>query len=436
VRIVYITAGAAGMYCGTCFRDNTLATELIARGHDVLLVPLYTPTLTDEPNVSQKRVFFGGISVYLQQHSSLFRHTPWIVDRLWEAPPLLKAASKRSIAVDPKMLGELTISMLKGEEGNQRKELAKLLHWLRTEVPPDIVALQSSLFVGLAGPIRRALGVPVCCMLAGEDLFLDGLPPRYRDEALALIRQHAGGVDCFVAVSDFYRTAMAARLGIPRDRIDVAPLGISVTGLDPAPRPRGGVFTVGYFARVAPEKGLHVLADAYRLLRERTKGQAARLEAAGYLGPEHRGYLAAIEAQMREWGLAGEFTYRGAPERSEKIAFLRRADVFSVPATYDEPKGMSVLEAMACGVPVVQPRRGTFVEIVEKTGGGLLVPPDDPARLAGALHDVWRDPAGAAAMGGRGARGVRQHFHAGVMAERVLATFERVRAGERGGVLV
>jgi glycosyltransferase involved in cell wall biosynthesis len=229
---------------------------------------------------------------------------------------------------------------------------------------------------------------------------------------------------------------MSARLGIPRDRIDVAPLGISVTGLEPAPRPRGDVFTVGYFARVAPEKGLHVLAGAYRLLRERTKGQPARLQAAGYLGPEHRAYLAAIEAQMREWGLGGEFAYRGAPERSEKIAFLRRADVFSVPATYDEPKGMSVLEAMACGVPVVQPRRGTFVEIVEKTGGGLLVPPDDAASLAAALHDVWRDPDRAAAMGERGARGVRQHFHAGVMADRVLAAFERVRAGERGGVLV
>ena len=70
MKILSITAGAGDMYCGSCLRDNALAAELIARGHDVTLLPFYTPTLTDEPNVSAgSRVFFGGISVYLQQHS-------------------------------------------------------------------------------------------------------------------------------------------------------------------------------------------------------------------------------------------------------------------------------------------------------------------------------------------------------------------------------
>jgi spore coat polysaccharide biosynthesis predicted glycosyltransferase SpsG len=80
MRILFVAAGAAGMYCGSCLRDNALAAELKARGHDVLLVPLYTPLLTDEPNVSEERVFFGGISVYLQQHAAIFRNTPSVVD--------------------------------------------------------------------------------------------------------------------------------------------------------------------------------------------------------------------------------------------------------------------------------------------------------------------------------------------------------------------
>lgn len=67
MKLLSITAGAANMYCGSCLRDNALAAELIARGHDVMLVPLYTPTRTDEPNVSDRHVFFGGVSVYLQQ---------------------------------------------------------------------------------------------------------------------------------------------------------------------------------------------------------------------------------------------------------------------------------------------------------------------------------------------------------------------------------
>ena len=187
MKILFLTAGAASMYCGSCLRDNALAAELIAQGHDVILLPLYTPTLTDEPNVSAGRVFFGGISVYLEQKLALFRSSPRFVDQLWDSMFALRAASKSSIATSPRMLGELTVSMLKGEEGHQRKEFAKLLDWLGTEPPPDVVNLPNSLLIGLAAPLKRALGRPIACTLQGEDLFLEGLPEPYRAESLALI---------------------------------------------------------------------------------------------------------------------------------------------------------------------------------------------------------------------------------------------------------
>ena len=76
MKILAITAGAAQMYCGSCIRDNALAAELKSQGHDVILLPIYTPTLTDEPNVSEDKVFFGGISVYLEQHSALLPQDP------------------------------------------------------------------------------------------------------------------------------------------------------------------------------------------------------------------------------------------------------------------------------------------------------------------------------------------------------------------------
>src|SRR3954463_3523928 len=145
MRILSITAGAAGMYCGSCLRDNALAAELIAEGHDVILLPLYTPTLTDETNVSANKVFFGGISVYLEQKMPLFRKLPPFLDRLWDSAYALRAASKSSIPTSPQMLGELTVSMLRGEHGNQRKEFDKLIEWLRHEPPPDVVNLPNSL---------------------------------------------------------------------------------------------------------------------------------------------------------------------------------------------------------------------------------------------------------------------------------------------------
>ncbi len=423
MRILYITAGAANMYCGSCLRDNALAAEMIARGHEVTLVPIYTPTLTDEQNVSQHKIFFGGISVYLQQYVSLFRKSPWLFDRLWDSASMLKLAARRSIPTSPKLLGELTVSMLKGEDGNQRKELLKMLDWLRREPLPDVISLPYTLLIGLARPLREALGRPVYCTLQGEDLFLEGLHEPYRSEALALIHAGVRHVDAFIAVSEYYAEFMPKYLGIPVDKMRVVPLGINLNGYEARPPGRREPFTIGYFARVAPEKGLHMLAEAYRHLRAREDFPAARLEVAGYLDAEHKGYLDGITRQMKEWGLEGEFHYRGVLDRQEKIDFLRRLDVLSVPATYDEPKGIFLLEAMACGVPVVQPRRGAFTEIVETTKGGLLVEADNPESLASGIFELYQNPQLAETLGAGGFRGVREHYSVARMADGALEVY-------------
>ena len=272
------------MYCGSCLRDNALATELISRGHDVTLLPVYTPTLTDEPNVSGDRVFFGGISVYLEQYVPLFRKTPRWLDRLWDSTSMLQLASKRSISTSPKMLGEMTVSMLKGESGFQRKEIAKLLDWLKDEGSPDVISLPYTLLLGMARPIKEALGRPIVCTLQGEDLFLDGLQEPYQSQAKNLIRANIEYVDAFIAVSEYYGKFMPEYLGIPEEKIRVVPLGINLNGYEPRVearvRERSEPFTVGFFARIAPEKGLHVLADAYRRMRQSGDLADARLEAA------------------------------------------------------------------------------------------------------------------------------------------------------------
>ncbi|HVH25411.1 MAG TPA: glycosyltransferase family 4 protein [Vicinamibacterales bacterium] len=422
MRILSITAGAAGMYCGSCFRDNALARELLARGHEVTLLPVYTPTRTDEPNVSRDRVLFGGISVYLQQHSSLFRRTPWLLDRLWDAPAVIKAFANRAVSTDARLLGDMTISMLQGTDGVLRKEFDKLVDWVRNEPLPDVVNLPNSLLVGMAAPLGDALERPVCCTLQGEELFLNGLTAPYRDRAVALIREQARSVDRFIAVSRYCATFMSDLLEIPPARIDVVPLGIRMDGYE---RPSGSddVFRVGYFARVAPEKGLRVLADAYVRFRRRIGVARVRLEAAGYLARAHEPYLGEVRQVLQQAGLSDEFSYAGAVDRAGKLNFLRGLDVLSVPATYDEPKGMFLLEAMASGVPVVQPRRGGFVEIVEKTGGGLLVDPDSPDALADALYRLWSDRSVLRTLSSRAFEGVRAHYTIEQSATRLLEVY-------------
>lgn len=431
MQILYITAGAAGMYCGSCLRDNALAAELIKQGHNVTLLPLYTPPLTDEPNVSSKKVFFGGISVYLEQRSAIFRHTPRWLDKIWDSQFALKAASKRSIAVDPDSLSDLTISILKGAEGHQSKEIDKFIDWLKTQPAPDVIDMQNSMLIGLARPIKEATGRPVCCTLQGEDLFLDGMREPYHSQALALIHEHAKYVDAFIAVSGYYADFMAGYLGIPREKIHVVPLGINLKDYEPMTvphRPRdNGRFTVGYFARVAPEKGLHTLAEAYRLLRKRDDFPPARLEVAGYLAPEHKGYLREIERAMRDAGLSGEFHYHGALEREAKLRFLQKLDVLSMPTTYAEPKGLSALEAMASGVPVAQPDWGSLPEVIERTGGGVLFEPNDATSLAEAIYWLWKNPEEANDFAKRGAAGVREHYSVSLMASRALEVYANLQ---------
>ena len=429
MRILSITAGAAGMYCGSCFRDNALAAALLAAGHEVTLLPVYTPTRTDETNVSDPHVLFGGISVYLEQHWALFRRTPTWLDRLWDAPGVIRRLASRASSTDATLLGDLTVSMLEGRDGVLRKEFDKLADWVRHEPVPDMINLPNSLLVSMAGPLKAELRRPVCCTLQGEELFLASLLPQYRERSMELIRGHLSQVDRFIAVSDFEKGYMGRMLGIPEERIDVVPLGINVEGYSPH-RPRGDVFRVGYFARVAPEKGLRELAEAYVALRRRTPETPMRLEAAGYLASTHKPYLRDVRRVLEAAGLDHEFSYRGELDRAAKLAFLGGLDVLSVPATYDEPKGMFLLEAMASGVPVVQPRRGGFVEVIERTGGGLLVEADERDALVDGLQTVLQNRSLAERLGRSGYEGVRTNYTVEREAGRLIEVYQDVLRAE------
>jgi glycosyltransferase involved in cell wall biosynthesis len=397
-----------------------------------MLIPTYTPTVTDEPNVSEPHVYFGGVSVQLEQSAAFFRRAPRWLDRLWDAPAVLRLLSRVSIRTSPETLGALAVSMLRGEEGYQRKEFQKLVDGLRALPPPDVVSLPNSLLIAAAAPLRRTLGAPICCTLQGEDLFLEGLREPYRSEALVLIRRHVASVDAFIAVSDYGARFMAGYLGIPPEKMRVVPLGINLAGYGHAPRDPARPFTIGYFARVTPEKSLHTLCEAYRLLRRERGLPASRLEAAGYLGAEYRGYLRDIEGRMRAWGLSGEFRYHGTLSREQKVRFLQSLDVLSVPSSYAEPKGIYLLEAMACGVPFVQPRHGAFPEIAARTGGGLLFDPNETAGLADALQALWQDAARREALGRKGYEAVHQHFSVARMAADTLGVYQRVVEDARG----
>jgi len=406
-------------------RDNTLASALQAQGRDVLLVPLHTPIRTDEDDVSEGCVLYGGINVYLQQKSALFRRLPPLLDRALDSPALLRRVARGVDGCSPEELGAMTLSMLRGQDGAQRKELTRLIRWLaRRRV--DLVNLPNAMFLGAAAAIRKALNVPVFCTLTGEDLFLDSLPPAWRTQTIDLIRRHAETVDAFVAVSGYYASVAERQFGIPPDRLHVVPLGIRVDD-QPAPAaPPPEPFTIGYLARICPEKGLHVLCGAFRLLRKASR--PCRLRIAGYLPHSSGAYLQALLNELNEGQPPGAVEHVADLDRAGKLQFLRSLHVLSVPTVYREAKGLYVLEALAAGVPVVQPDHGAFPEVITATGGGLLFKPEDAEALADSIVRLMEDPALRQKLGQQGRAAVLESYTAERMAERTWKLYEQYAA--------
>jgi glycosyltransferase involved in cell wall biosynthesis len=415
------------MYCGSCLHDNTLAAELKRQGEDVVLVPIYTPIRTDEIDVSLPRVFFGGINVYLQQKWSLFRRTPRWLDKLLDHPALLRLVSGRASSVNPVALGDLTVSMLRGEEGNQRKELEKLVDWLLDEVRPDVVHLSNSMMLGLARMIAERCGPPVVCSLSGEDIFLEKLPSPHYEQARELLRERAGDVQAFVALNNYFANYMSEYLDVPRERVHAIPHGLNLVGHGkPQEKPNYAPRRIGYLARICADKGLHLLVEACELLVERPGLPHFELHVAGFLGTSDRAYFREIESRMSRGKLAGKFHYHGEPNRAEKIAFLQTLDVFSTPTVYPESKGLPALEALANGVPVVLPHHGSFPEIVAATRGGVLFEPHNPQDLTDKLADILQNPGAALELGEKGRLAVHREFHAEKMAEQTKRLYDQL----------
>ena len=426
MHLAIVTAGGAGMFCGSCMHDNTWARALMRAGHEVSLIPTYTPIRVDEDDASARRVFFGGINVYGRYRwPRAWSRLPRPVTRWLDAPWLLQLAGRLGVSNDAADLGALTLAMLDGEAGPHRREIDELVQFLANDLKPDAILFSNALLVGSLRALKQEYDGPVLCVLQGDDIFLQALPEPYRRRAIDQIAGRAQHFDAFITHSHYYRGFMSGYLRLPSEKFALVPLGIDVAGHNGRPERRGNPrFTIGYFARICPEKGLHQLVEAFRLVHARHP--ATVLRAGGYLGPRDACYLAGICRAARDLGDA--FQYVGSPStHAEKVAFLSSLDALSVPTVYHEPKGLYILEALANGTPVVQPRHGAFPELVETTGGGVLTGPGDPAALADAREELIQDDARRLRLAHSGHVNVRLHYRPEAMVGATLAALEQAR---------
>ena len=422
MNIVLLTPGTGSYHCGVCMRDNALAKELHRQGHRALLLPMYLPLTLDEEAASPGApIFFGGVSTYLRETFPMLRRMPRWMDRMLSARWILKMLAGRAAAkTGGPEVAAMTLSMLRGEEGNQAGELRELIAWLKGAfdgAPPDAVWLSTALQAGLARSLREELGVPILGFLQGEDTFLDGLGSR-APEVWALLAERMKDADVWVAPSRYFAEQMAARLQWSRAEMEramrVIPNGIAMEDFEAEPEQPRGVPTIGYLARFVPGKGIGVLVDAFIILKKRNTIAGLRLRCAGSMTDGDARYVDTLRTKLVAAGCAGDVEFMPNVSREEKVRFLRSLDVFSVPATASEAFGLYVIEALAAGVPVVQPRAWAFPEITGEKCGVLFEPGKNAESaalaLADALGEILCDPDRARALGAA-ARGLaREKF--------------------------
>lgn len=432
MNIVQITPGAGAMYCGNCFRDNALVAALRRQGHSALMIPLYLPLTLDEEDQSRGTpIFYNGVNVYLEQKSSWFRGAPAWVRRLSGAPGLLKWASGRAAKTRAADLGDITLSMLRGEEGNQARELAELIAFLKTQPRPDIICLSNALLAGLARRLKSELRAPIACVLQGEDTFLDALPESHKARAWRTLTERCADIDLFIPPTQYFAKRMGERLRLPENRVRVIPDGINLAGYGNAAETKSEIPsparpTLGFFARMCREKGLDTLVEAFIVLKERDRVKNLKLKVGGGCGPADEPFVNSLRERLKAKVFHDEAEFFPNVDRAAKQEFLSSLSVFSVPALYGEAFGLYVIEALASGVPVVQPRHAAFPELVELSGGGALCEPGSPQALADAIEPLLLDPARASALGAAGRKSVGEKFSADQMARETIRAFAEV----------
>lgn len=411
MQIVHIVPGSGGsFYCGNCLRDSTHVESLKKAGLGVVKIPMYLPIFSDEHDLEEIPVFYGAISLYLKHAFPLLRKAPGWLDKILNSGPALKFAARMAGSTNPKGLEDMTTSMLLGEEGEQKKELDHLVDWIAEHCKADVIHLSNALLLGLARRIKEKLDVLVVCSLQDEDTWVNAMDDNFRIKTWALMRERAKDIDAFFAVSEYYAEEMKEQLAIPGDKlfthhICVDPDDYFYTNSSSKGR------VIGYISRMSRENGLEILVDAFiRLKQLEDMKDTTLMITGGNTGDDNR-YIRNIRQKIHAAGIQQDVIFHKDFEGEGRHEFFRKVSMISVPVLEGEAFGLYLIEAMASGVPVVQPALGAFPEIIKKSGGGITYFPNEPSQLTESLAGLLRDPGKLEKLSSTGRKGVEKHFN-------------------------
>ena len=425
MQIVHIVPGSGGsFYCGNCLRDSEYIQGLKRAGVEVIKVPMYLPIFADEHDIEEVPVFYGAISIYLKHAIPILRNAPTWVDKILNSAPALKFAAGMAGSTNPKGLEDMTISMLLGESGEQKKELDHMVDWLEEHCHADVIHLSNALLIGLARRIKERLNVKVICTLQDEDVWVNAMDEDLKIKTCNLIKEPAKDVDAFFAVSSYYAKAMQPVLDIPDEKLFTHHITIDpvdYTYQNTAEKP----LNIGYISRMCESNGLEVLVDAFILLKKDPQWKDVKLILTGGSTGENDKFVKSIKKKIKQSGLEPEVEFHKDFEDG-RHEFFKKVSMISVPVLEGEAFGLYLLESMASGVPVVQPALGAFPEIIEKSGGGMIYQPNTPEKLNMALSALLGDRKKLNRLSEVGRQGVEQKFNVHQQAKDIVNIYNAI----------
>ena len=431
LKIAHIIPGSGGsFYCGNCLRDSKLFDSFREQGHEAIKIPMYLPLFSHDPDQGMTPVFYGAVSLYLKEVFPLLRRAPKWVDRLLNARPVLRFAARQANSTRASGLEDMTVSMLMGEHGRQREELEEMVHWLETHFKPDVIHISNALLLGLAHMLRERLGVPVLCSLQDEDVWVDPMRPEFSAKVWDLMREKSADIDMFVSVSHYYTEFMKQKLGLAEDRIQTLHLGVDPDEyhyVNAAEKPRN----IGFLSRMCRENGLDILVDAFILLRGRPGFDDVRLLLTGGQTSDDKAFLKEQRKKIDQHGLTEFVEFIPDFEPSARTAFFNRIMALSVPVRKGEAFGIYLTEAMAAGIPIVQPALGAFPEIIEKSGGGITYRNNTAGELAEALQELVGDRQKAGRLSANARKSVLKSFNVHALTMEMTEIYRRLAAERR-----
>lgn len=427
MNIIQIIPGSGGsFYCGNCLRDSKYFNALRAEGHQVTKIPMYLPLFADEHDISEVPIFYGAISLYLKQVYPIFRKAPKWVEKLLNSKPMMRMAASMAGSTRAKGLEDMTLSMLLGEQGQQKEELDHMVNWIAEHCKPDIIHISNALLLGLAKRLKEKTGVPVLCSLQDEDVWIDPMQSHFQEKIWNLMHERAKDVDMLVSVSHFFAGIMKNRMNLPDNKVKTIHLGVDTKDYQyhsTVGKPRN----VGYISRMCHKDGFDIVVDAFINLKKKSGFEDVKLIATGGSTGDDAKFLKEQKMKLKANNLLDYFEISPDFEGKSVNDFFKKVIIVSVPVRIGEAFGMYQLESMASGVPVVQPALGAFPEIIELSGGGVTYMPNSPEKLSDTWAELLNDPEKLEQLSRAGYKGTEKHFNIHNHAAEIIELYNSLR---------